>query len=126
MSALYNSAAPHPSGHRDVRPDHVFADRGATRVVDVREPDEFEGELGRIQGAELVPLAVLASRVSRWPKDEALVLVCRSGKRSEQAASTLTALGFSCVMNMVGGMLAWHEAQLPVESATRALRAPTK
>lgn len=115
MSPLYDSATPHPSGHRDIKPDQVFADLGATRIVDVREPDEFDGELGHIQGAELVPLATVASKASSWPKDEALVLICRSGRRSEQAAITLTTAGFCCAMNMVGGMLAWNEARLPVE-----------
>ena len=85
------------------------------RIVDVRDPREFTGELGHLPGAELVPLQTLASAASRWPRGEPLVLVCRSGRRSAQAARALSAAGFRCVMNMVGGMLAWSEAQLPVE-----------
>lgn len=118
MGTLYDAATPHRSGHRDVRPEQVFTDRGAARVIDVRDPREFTGELGHLQGAELVPLATLASAASRWPRGEPLVLVCRSGRRSEQAAHVLTAAGFRRVMNMVGGMLAWSRAQLPVEGAT--------
>ncbi len=116
-STLYDAAVPHPSGHRDVQPEQVFADRAAARVIDVRDPHELTGELGHLQGAELVPLAILASAASRWPRGEPLVLVCRSGRRSEQAANLLTAAGFRRVMNMVGGMLAWSRAQLPVVHA---------
>lgn len=117
-SPLFEAAIPNPSGHRDVRPEQVFADEKSTRLVDVREPHEFTGELGHIRGAELVPLATVASAAGRWPKDEALVLICRSGQRSERAAVVLTAAGFRHVMNMVGGMLAWREARLPVAGAT--------
>jgi rhodanese-related sulfurtransferase len=117
ITHLFEAAIPNPSGHRDVRPEQVFADEKATRLVDVREPHEFTGELGHIQGAELVPLATVASAAGRWPRAEPLVLICRSGQRSERAAIVLTAAGFRYVMNMVGGMLAWKEARLPVEGA---------
>ncbi|AKV04444.1 Rhodanese-related sulfurtransferase [Labilithrix luteola] len=119
MTTLFEAATPNPSGHRDVRPEQVLADKKATRIIDVREPSEFTGELGHIEGAELVPLATVAAASTSWAKDEALVLICRSGRRSEQAARELTAAGFQHAMNMLGGMLAWNEARLPVEGATR-------
>lgn len=120
MTFLFRAALPTAPGHRDVSPGQVFADRSATRIIDVREPHEFTGELGHIEGAELVPLATVARSAAHWNQDEVLVLVCRSGGRSKQAASALTAAGFRRVMNMVGGMLAWNEERLPVEGATGA------
>jgi rhodanese-related sulfurtransferase len=61
-----------------------------------------------------VPLASLAARAGDWRKDDELVLVCRSGGRSSQAARFLVGAGFQKVMNLAGGMLAYHAAGLPV------------
>lgn len=119
MKTLFEAATPNPSGYRDVRPAQVFADENATRIVDVREPHEFSDDLGHIQGAELVPLGSIDVVASGWSKDQAVVVVCRSGRRSERAVQALTAGGFRRAMNMVGGMLAWNEARLPVEGAAR-------
>lgn len=117
MSRLYEIAAPHGGGHREVWPEQVMAYRREVRVIDVREPHEFIGELGHIGGAELVPLATVPAAAQGWARDVDLVMVCRSGRRSEQASIALTDAGFGRVMNMVGGMLAWNEACLPVEGA---------
>lgn len=119
MSALFEAATPNPAGHRDARPEQVFAERCATRIVDVRDPDEFTGPLGHVPCAELVPLRSIGAAATSWNRDEAVVLVCRSGRRSGQAANALTASGFRRVVNMVGGMLAWNEARLPVARASR-------
>ncbi|MBA2321348.1 MAG: rhodanese-like domain-containing protein, partial [Deltaproteobacteria bacterium] len=43
-----------------------------------------------------------------------LLLICRSGGRSAQAAQALGAMGFATVYNLTGGMMAWNDAQLPV------------
>lgn len=88
-------------------------DAGA-RVIDVRERSEWD-EHGRAPGATLVPLATLMETSKRWNKDERLVLLCRSGGRSGRGASALCAEGFSNVVSMRGGMLAWIEAGYPIE-----------
>lgn len=111
---LFESAVPHPAGYRDVEPDEVLRQLGRIRVVDVREPDEVVGDLGRIGAAKLVPLATLPGVARGWPKDVAVVFVCRSGNRSGRAAAMLAANGFRRVMNMRGGMLAWNAAGHPV------------
>lgn len=115
MSPLFAVSTPHPAGHQEVTPEQVAAHRQGVRVIDVREPDEFSGKLGHLEGAELVPLSTLAQSARTWSKQDDYVLVCRSGMRSEQAALILKAVGFAHVMNMVGGMLAWNTARLPVE-----------
>lgn len=115
MTSLYESAQANAGGHRDVLPTQLAAPGARVRVVDVREPDELGGELGHIRGAELVPLATVATAAKSWPKDDEIVLVCRSGGRSGRAAALLVTMGFRRVMNMTGGMLAWNEARLPVE-----------
>lgn len=117
----YDSASPNPSGYRDVLPREVAACDETLRIIDVREPSEFVGELGHIAGAELVPLATIETAAASWRREEDIVLVCRSGQRSARAAASLTAAGFRRVMNMTGGMVAWNEAGLPVEPAGRRL-----
>ncbi len=89
-------------------------------VIDVREPSEFDGELGHIAGATSIPLGTLAGRAAELgdSSDGAVVVVCRSGVRSTTAAAILTSLGFEDVSNLKGGMLAWHDLGLPVQRRT--------
>ncbi|MDI1449788.1 rhodanese-like domain-containing protein [Polyangium sp. 6x1] len=113
MRTLFETSTPNPAGYRDVAPRDVAAASSGARLIDVREPSELVGDLGHVAGVENVPLARLDEAALR--KDEPLVLVCRSGRRSGQAAAALSVAGYSCVMNMAGGMIAWNEAGLPVE-----------
>jgi len=86
-------------------------------LVDVRETDEFNGELGHIPGSQLMPLRELpqlASNMEQFRSSE-IVTICRAGVRSTTAAAILTALGFEHVFNLKGGMLDWNDAGLPVE-----------
>jgi rhodanese-related sulfurtransferase len=95
---------------------HAVAKKiGEARIIDVREPIELRGELGRIAVAESVPLSTVGAAAKGWDRDEELVVVCRSGGRSGRAAAILANLGFRRVTNMTGGMLAWNEAGLGVE-----------
>lgn len=86
-------------------------------ILDVREEDEYRGELGHIHGSRLIPLKALAQRSGELEeiKHNEIVVVCRAGVRSSTAAAILTALGFEQVSNLKGGMLEWNEAGLPVE-----------
>lgn len=102
-------------GFRDISPAAAFQARGKAQLIDVREPSEFNAELGHIPGSELVPLGTLGLHFGRWDKAADLILICRSGGRSSRAAEALVAAGFTRVMNMAGGMLAYNAAGLPVE-----------
>jgi sulfur dioxygenase len=86
-------------------------------LVDVREPDEFNGELGHIHGSRLMPLRELSGQASQIEqfKNSDVVTICRSGVRSTTAAAILTGLGFEHVFNLKDGMLDWNDAGLPVE-----------
>jgi rhodanese-related sulfurtransferase len=85
----------------------------AWRVVDVRELEEFHGDLGHLPGATLLPLAKLGEAAA-WPRSEPLLLVCRSGRRSREACQRLAAAGFTAVSNLSGGVVAWAERGLPL------------
>ncbi|HEY5928249.1 MAG TPA: MBL fold metallo-hydrolase [Kofleriaceae bacterium] len=99
----------------DVDSSFVTANRDHVALVDVREPQEFTGELGHVPGARLVPLTKLMDASAEWDRDAEIVLVCRSGGRSAWAAIELAKRGFRHLYNLRGGMLAWNEARLPVE-----------
>jgi glyoxylase-like metal-dependent hydrolase (beta-lactamase superfamily II)/rhodanese-related sulfurtransferase len=105
---------------RQVAADAVrerIASANAPILLDVREEDEFNGELGHIAGSILIPLKSLPKRAGELEKfrDREIVAICRAGVRSTTAAAILTGLGFEHVSNLKGGMLDWVEARLPVE-----------
>jgi rhodanese-related sulfurtransferase len=86
----------------------------APLVLDVREPEELEGELGRLPGSVNIPLRELPKRLgelsAQIPRE--IVLVCRSGRRSEAAAQIIRESGFKRIFVLRGGMLAWREANM--------------
>lgn len=82
-------------------------------ILDVRELYEFES-YGRIPDAVNMPWSsgVLDTAYTQLSLDDTIIVVCRSGGRSEQASNFLDGKGFENVYNMLGGMNAWH---FPVE-----------
>lgn len=80
--------------------------KDGVRVIDVREPEEYAA--GHIPGSELIPLGSILTESKNWDKSESILLVCRSGNRSRQAAELLTKAGFSRLYNLEGGVLAWQ------------------
>ena len=86
-------------------------------LVDVREPAEYMGELGHLSGSLLIPLRELVNRLDEIEnhKGGPVVTVCRAGMRSATAAAILSRSGFADVSNLAGGLLAWNDAELPVE-----------
>lgn len=115
LQSPYEHSQPNLAGYRDISPASTYAARGSARLIDVREPDEFIGELGHIPGSVLVPLATVMSAAEAWDRNEEIILICRSGGRSGRAAEAMVRAGFRRIMNMTGGMLAVNAAHLPVE-----------
>jgi SulP family sulfate permease len=79
-------------------------------IIDVREPREFQA--GHIPKARLIPLPKLVSEKPDLPSDREIVVVCRSGRRSQRAAYWLKDRNGSNVRVLRGGMLAWEAAKL--------------
>ncbi len=85
------------------------------RLIDVREYPEFAE--AHIEAAELVPLAALDKASEGWDRSEPLTLICRSGRRAEQARKTLAAKGFQSLHVLEGGVEAWANAGKPLTVA---------
>lgn len=82
-------------------------------VLDVRSRSEFEGPLGHIAGAHLLPLSEIEDRLEEIPGDAPLLVVCRSGRRSATACEWLESRRSGPTINLEGGMIAWNRAGLP-------------
>ncbi|PQP88115.1 sulfurtransferase [Paenibacillus sp. AR247] len=75
-------------------------------LIDVREPGEFKG--GFIAGAQNMPLSQLPGLLTEIPKDQPVLLYCRSGMRSKSAAKMLLKNGHKELGHLKGGLSAWN------------------
>ena len=104
-----------PDGILEVTPIDFKENGAGIKLIDVRRPEEFTGELGHIEGARLVTLGPeLEAFLASSKKDEELVFVCRSGGRSGNATAFSLQAGFKRVYNLKGGMIEWNALGLPV------------
>jgi rhodanese-related sulfurtransferase len=83
-------------------------------LLDVRSNDEYRS--GYIEGAKLIPLGELQSRLGELEsaKDKVILVYCHSGMRSRSAASLLAGQGFNA-MNLKGGISSWISGGNPVK-----------
>jgi rhodanese-related sulfurtransferase len=88
-------------------------ENGEIHLVDVREQVEFAG--GRVSGASLLPLGELEGRHQDLDHSKPIYVMCRTGRRSAEAQAKLKAMGFTNVVNVVGGIEAWKKEGLPLE-----------
>ncbi|MGH7045641.1 MAG: rhodanese-like domain-containing protein [Stellaceae bacterium] len=95
-------------------------------LIDVRRPEEFTAPPGHLPGAINIPLGDLPSRTEelmaqcriarcRTASGRPIVLVCKSDRRSAQAAAALLAAGLQDVAVLRGGTDAWHRQGLALE-----------
>ena len=99
-------------------PVEVNADDGYKMVqagafmLDVRTQQEWDEY--HSPNAALIPLDQLPARLSEVPKDRDVLVVCRSGNRSQQGRDILLAAGFNAT-SMSGGMKDWYAKGYPIE-----------
>lgn len=105
----------HYHGVVDIDPQELLKKKDQVYLVDVRQPEEFNGELGHIPGAHLMTLDTLGDNLEKLPKDKTIVFVCRSGGRSARAAAMALSEGLTDVYNLKGGMILWNELHFPTE-----------
>ncbi|MGC1422539.1 MAG: molybdopterin-synthase adenylyltransferase MoeB [Terracidiphilus sp.] len=73
-------------------------------ILDVREPYEYQ--IAQI-GGKLIPQNDVPQRLAEIPRDREIVVQCRSGARSQRIAEFLKQSGYTQVVNLAGGILAW-------------------
>jgi sulfur-carrier protein adenylyltransferase/sulfurtransferase len=76
-----------------------------TVLVDVREP--HEAQIVAIDGARLIPMGEVQSRLAELPREAHLLIHCHHGGRSRRVTAFLLAQGFPRVSNVAGGIDAW-------------------
>lgn len=86
-------------------------------VIDVREPEEYVE--GHVPGAPLIPLATVPERIAEIPADGPVLIICKSGGRSRNAAEFLRTQGIDAI-NVAGGTVDWIKAGHPVVTGDEA------
>jgi len=82
-------------------------------VLDVRTQEEWNDF--HAPNTTLIPLDQLPARLNEIPRDQEIVVVCRSGNRSQQGRDILLSAGFQQVTSMQGGLNEWRASGYPVE-----------
>jgi glyoxylase-like metal-dependent hydrolase (beta-lactamase superfamily II) len=104
----------------------IESDAPGVAILDVRERDAYEA--GHIPGAIHLPRGQLELRVDAvFPDPAARILTCcEFGKISTIAAATLRSMGFVAAVALDGGVRAWKEAGLPLETGSPDASSPPK
>lgn len=84
-----------------------------TVLLDVRTQEEWDEY--HPANALHIPLDQLEARAGELPPDKQIVVICRSGNRSQTGRDILLKAGFQRVTSVRGGLLAWSQAGYPVE-----------
>ncbi len=87
----------------------------AIRVLDVRTEPEYR--MHRIPGAFLLPVDEIERRHGELDRETTYLVTCEHGMRSIATCEFLAAMGFSNLINLVGGMAQWIGEGLPAERA---------
>lgn len=88
--------------------------QAGTFVLDVRTQEEWDEY--HAPNTTLIPLDQLPNRLNELPKDREIVVVCRSGNRSQEGRDILLAAGYNAT-SMAGGLKEWYAKGYPIEGA---------
>ena len=88
--------------------------QSGTFTVDVRTQEEWDEY--HAPNTTLIPLDQLQNRLSEVPKDKEILVVCRSGNRSQQGRDILLSAGYNAT-SMAGGLKEWYAKGYPIEGA---------
>lgn len=86
--------------------------QAGTFLLDVRTQEEWDEY--HAPNTTLIPLDELPSRLSELPTDQEIVVICRSGNRSQQGRDILSQAGFNAT-SMAGGLKEWYASGYPTE-----------
>lgn len=121
-----------PQGYGGMKPVDVsaaMAEATPPFLLDVRDVAELEKD-GYIKGAVNLPVRTVTQNLDKLPGLDAKIIVyCGSGQRGGMLMGALRLLGYTNVYNMSGGLAAWKNAKLAVETGSmpaeaKAISAP--
>lgn len=98
----------------DVARAKAMVDTEHALLLDVRE--SWEWVTARIPGATHIPMGQIPTRLGEIPQDRPVVVYCATGQRSGAVTDALRQAGYPRVFNVAGGIVAWMNQRLPVES----------
>ena len=98
---------------------HQRVEQERALLLDIRET--FELDQVRVPGATHIPLGQLGTRYHEIEPDRQVAVICRSGNRSSMAVQHLRQVGVDAV-NIAGGLIGWHAAELPLETGQAGVR----
>ena len=104
-----------PAGdYRNLGPEEFQAywqSHPAGLLLDVRQPDEWDDELGHLEGAVLIPDDEVRARLDELPADRntPVMVYCKSGRRSSRVAWELFLEGYTAIFNLDGGLMAYRD-----------------
>lgn len=90
-----------------------FVAKQSFQLIDVREIVEWED--ARLPDTVNIPMSEFQARMDEIENDTPIVLVCRSGARSNMAGEFLVANGYDNVFNLLEGTMGWQRRDLPTE-----------
>lgn len=104
----------------EIEPATAWAALPFALLLDVREAAEFEA--GRLPGAINIPRGVLEFRIGDHPllsrRDTDILVYCKTSGRAALAALNLQRMGYTQVRSIHGGIDAWSQFGLPLETET--------
>ncbi len=105
----------HPRQLKDLNPAQIdgFIQQTQPMVVDVRRAEEYQS--GHLPDAILAPLGTTAREMAKVDRNIPVLLICKSGHRSQAAARDLLKMGFTDVYHLKGGMDQWKRENRPIE-----------
>lgn len=90
-------------------------------LVDVREKDEVEALAYDVPNSINIPLSEFENRYHEIPKEQPVVMACKSGGRSLRAAGFLVNHGYEHVVNMQHGIIRWAQKGFPTKGDTASV-----
>lgn len=100
---------------RDINVDKAYEMyKGGTFLLDVRTQEEWDEY--HVPNATLIPLDQLPNRLSEVPKDKEIVVICRSGNRSQEGRDILLNAGYTAT-SVTGGIKEWYAKGYDIEGA---------
>lgn len=102
-----------PQELENLTPDKLLSLKDKYALIDVRTG--FEYRHGHIKGAIHYKLGEEDIIERKFPKEEPIILICKTGHRSRAAANRLVRRGYKKLYHLEGGMNKWRKEKLPEE-----------